>query len=107
MLPEILFQVLQHHFEGFEDIDVQGADLAVRIHLDQDDALAFGAILLQLGAGDGFAAGLISSLLDKADIIEAIRTANGVGAMQLLNPGDNEGLPTREQLEEFMAGHGK
>ena len=36
-------------------MDNLGADLAVRIHLDQDDALAFGAILLQLGAGDGFA----------------------------------------------------
>ena len=34
-------------------MDNLGADLAVRIHLDQDDALAFGAILLQFGAGNG------------------------------------------------------
>ena len=30
-------------------------DLSVLIHLDQDKTLTFGAILLQLGAGDGFA----------------------------------------------------
>ena len=32
-----------------------GNDLTVWVHLDQDKALTFGAILLQLGAGDGFA----------------------------------------------------
>lgn len=56
-----------------------------------------------VGAGDGFAAGLIGSLLDGKDYPQAIRRANGVGAMQLLNPGDNEGLPTEEELQAFMA----
>ena len=33
MLPEILLQELQHHFEGLEDIDVEGTDHSVRAGL--------------------------------------------------------------------------
>ena len=36
-------------------LDNLGADFAIGIHLDQDDILAFGAILLQLRSWDGFA----------------------------------------------------
>lgn len=55
-----------------------------------------------VGAGDGFAVGLISGLLEELPIEDAVRRGNAIGAMQVTVPGDNEGLPTRKQLAEFF-----
>lgn len=55
-----------------------------------------------VGAGDGFAVGLISGLLDGLPTAEAVRRGNAIGALAVTVPGDMEGLPTREQLEAFM-----
>ncbi len=54
-----------------------------------------------VGAGDGFAAGYLSSRLNGFNIQEAGDYANGVGAMATLVRGDSEGFPTREQLLAF------
>lgn len=55
-----------------------------------------------VGAGDGFAAGIISALLEGLPLKEALRRGNAVGARQITFRGDNEGLPTREELEAFL-----
>lgn len=55
-----------------------------------------------VGAGDGFAVGFISGLLEGKPIHECVSRANAIGAMQVMVEGDNEGLPTREKLERFM-----
>jgi 2-dehydro-3-deoxygluconokinase len=55
-----------------------------------------------VGAGDGFAVGFVSGLLEKLPIEEAILRGNAIGAMQVTVPGDNEGLPTRSKLEDFL-----
>lgn len=54
-----------------------------------------------VGAGDGFAAGYLSSRLKGLSIQEAGDFANGVGAMATLVKGDNEGFPTYQQLLSF------
>ena len=54
-----------------------------------------------VGAGDGFAAGYLSSRLKGLTIQEAGDFANGVGAMATLVKGDNEGFPTYQQLLSF------
>ncbi|MFX0560479.1 sugar kinase [Tepidibacillus infernus] len=54
-----------------------------------------------VGAGDGFAAGFISGLLDGLDLFEAVRRGNAVGAFVVMVNGDVEGLPEREELEEL------
>ncbi|MEY8437838.1 sugar kinase [Atopobiaceae bacterium 24-176] len=56
-----------------------------------------------VGAGDGFAAGVISALLEKKGVEEAVSRGCAIGAIQLTSRGDNEGLPTRAELEAFMA----
>ena len=56
-----------------------------------------------VGAGDGFAAGLLSGLLDGLTIPAAIDRANRIGSMMTMVRGDCVGLPTREQLENFQA----
>lgn len=57
-----------------------------------------------VGAGDGFAVGIISGLADGLSLRETVTRANAIGAMQVMTPGDNDGLPNREKLEEFLRG---
>ena len=46
--------------------------------------------------------GTISALLEGEDLRGAVRRGAAVGALAVMSPGDNEGLPTREELERFM-----
>ncbi len=55
-----------------------------------------------VGAGDGFATGVVSGILDNCHIIEICKRGCGIGAIQVTNKSDNEGLPTREELFKFM-----
>lgn len=55
-----------------------------------------------VGAGDGFAAGVISGILEGLSLKESARRGTAIGAIQVMSAGDNEGLPTRKKLEEFM-----
>ncbi|MNY72227.1 2-dehydro-3-deoxygluconokinase [compost metagenome] len=55
-----------------------------------------------VGAGDGFAVGMISALLENHSVAEAVQRANWVGSRAVQSRGDMEGLPTRtEMLAEF------
>ncbi|QHM92892.1 sugar kinase [Kosakonia sacchari] len=51
-----------------------------------------------VGAGDGFAVGVISALLEGKTLPEAVRRGNAIGALAIQVPGDSEGLPTRAEL---------
>lgn len=55
-----------------------------------------------VGAGDGFAAGVLSGILDGISIKESVTRGNAIGAIQVMHRGDNEGLPTIEQLNQFI-----
>ncbi|SER90639.1 2-dehydro-3-deoxygluconokinase [Gracilibacillus ureilyticus] len=55
-----------------------------------------------VGAGDGFAAGFISGLLDGLELKEAVKRGNAVGAMVTMVNGDVEGLPEKEEIERFI-----
>lgn len=57
-----------------------------------------------VGAGDGFAVGTVSALLEGLSLSEAARRGAAIGALAVMSPGDNEGLPDREKLERFMEG---
>ncbi len=53
-----------------------------------------------VGAGDGFAVGVISGLLEGLTIEDAVRRGCWIGARAVQVLGDTEGLPTRAQLAE-------
>ncbi|MEO6321248.1 MAG: PfkB family carbohydrate kinase, partial [Polaromonas sp.] len=53
-----------------------------------------------VGAGDGFAVGVISALLDGLGVAEAVRRGAWIGARAVQVLGDSEGLPTRAELIE-------
>ncbi len=55
-----------------------------------------------IGAGDGFAAGVISGLVEGCSVREAVERGNAVGAFVVQMNGDVEGLPTGKQLDQFM-----
>lgn len=55
-----------------------------------------------VGAGDGFAAGFLSGILNGESLEESSKLANAVGAMATLVRGDMEGFPTRSQVNQFM-----
>jgi len=55
-----------------------------------------------IGAGDAFAAGIITGLLREMSIKEAVELANLVGALCITVKGDIEGLPTWEQVEVYQ-----
>lgn len=58
-----------------------------------------------VGCGDGFAAGVLSALLEGKDLAEAAERGCALGAMQTQHESDNEGLPTPSDLEAFLASH--
>lgn len=55
-----------------------------------------------VGAGDGFAAGVITATLEGLDAKHLLERANAVGAIQVTSISDSDGLPTREQLAQFI-----
>jgi 2-dehydro-3-deoxygluconokinase len=56
-----------------------------------------------VGAGDGFAVGVISALLEGLPLSTAAMRGNAIGARVIRYRGDCEGLPDRAQLEETLA----
>ena len=51
-----------------------------------------------VGAGDGFAVGLISALLEGRTLVQAVERGAWIGARAVEALGDTEGLPTRTAL---------
>lgn len=58
-----------------------------------------------VGAGDGFAAGFISGLMDELDLKSSVVRACAVGAFAVQSAGDSDGYPTREVLDGFLESH--
>ncbi|WP_438447291.1 sugar kinase [Gorillibacterium sp. sgz5001074] len=56
-----------------------------------------------VGAGDGFAVGVVSGILEGLPLEEAVRRGTAIGALAVMAPGDNDGLPDREGLAAFLA----
>ena len=90
----------------------RGAKLAVvklgreGAYFDSDSATGYVAgfpvskVVDTVGAGDGFAVGVISALLDGLSVPAAVTRGAWIGARAVQVLGDSEGLPTRAQLNE-------
>ena len=60
------------------------------------------AVVDEVGAGDGFAAGFVSAYLRGAAVDEALRHGNLVGAAAVTVADDVSGYPTQAQLEAWL-----
>ncbi|WLS78959.1 sugar kinase [Erwinia pyri] len=67
----------------------------------QVEAIKTDNVVDTVGAGDGFAVGVISALLEGKTLPEAIRRGNKIGSLAIQVIGDSEGLPTRAELGDF------
>ena len=55
-----------------------------------------------VGAGDAFAAGVVTGLLENLPLDEAVARGNAMGAIIISSKGDNDNLPDRETLFAFQ-----
>jgi dehydrogluconokinase len=63
------------------------------------DALPVARVVDTVGAGDAFAVGLISALLNDRPLPAAVKRAHWMGACAVQARGDSDGLPTYEQWQ--------
>lgn len=84
----------------------QGAYYKSRVECGIAPTFRADSVVDTTGAGDGFAAGLISGICEEIPLGEAVFRANAVGSMQIQKSGDNAGLPTLSELREYMLSHG-
>lgn len=72
----------------------------------QDEGIADGfkvrEVVDTVGAGDGFAVGVVSGLLEGLSLKESVLRGNAIGALAVQSLGDSDGYPTRHQLNEFI-----
>lgn len=59
-----------------------------------------------VGAGDGFAMGVLTALLEHKSLKSAVMRGNAVGALQVQTYGDNDGYPTPAELQAFYQREG-
>lgn len=55
-----------------------------------------------VGAGDGFAVGVISGLMENLPMLKILERASAIGAIQVSHISDNENLPNKQQLKRFI-----
>ncbi|MEZ3501538.1 sugar kinase [Pantoea sp. KPR_PJ] len=67
----------------------------------QVEAIRVENVVDTVGAGDGFAVGVISALLEGKTLPQAIKRGNRIGSLAIQVIGDSEGLPTRSELGDF------
>jgi sugar/nucleoside kinase (ribokinase family) len=80
----------------------KGAYFQTQTEKEYVDGFPVQQIVDPVGAGDGFAAGIISGLLREEPLETVVRRANAIGAMVVSMNGDVEGLPSFESVERFM-----
>ena len=79
-----------------------GPEGAYYAHRDGASGIAPGLrverVVDTVGAGDGFAVGVVSGLLEGLTLTQAAARGNAIGARVVQFPGDADGLPTRREL---------
>ncbi len=79
----------------------EGAYYATATERGQVPGVKVARVVDTVGAGDGFAAGVVSGLLEGLSLEAAAARGNAIGARVVQFPGDCDGLPTRAELEAF------
>jgi sugar/nucleoside kinase (ribokinase family) len=80
----------------------QGAYFASATGSGRAPGLPVRSVVDTVGAGDGFAVGVISALLEDLPLHAAAARGNAIGARVVQFRGDCEGLPNRTQLAEAL-----
>ena len=81
-------------------LGAEGAYYATAQEAAYVQGFAVDQVVDTVGAGDGFAVGVISGMLEGLSVQNAVRRGAWIGARAVQVLGDTEGLPTRAQLVE-------
>jgi sugar/nucleoside kinase (ribokinase family) len=91
---------------GVQQVAVKNGGLGAELFTASGERFRLAAFSVDtvdtVGAGDGFAAGLISGGLDGLSPEAALERAVAVGALATTSKGDSDGLPTRAELDAFL-----
>ncbi len=79
-------------------LGTQGAYWATQDAAGRVPAFSVAQVVDTVGAGDGFAVGVISALLEGRSVEQAARRGAWIGAQAVQVRGDTEGLPTAQAL---------
>jgi len=55
-----------------------------------------------VGAGDGFAVGVISGLIEGLPVKDMVLRGNAIGSLAVQAPGDHDGYPSKTQLLQYI-----
>jgi len=96
---------------GVKTVITKLGEKGVYVKTEQESYLVEGfpvkKVVDTVGAGDGFAVGVISGRLEGLPLKDCVRRGNAIGAIQVQHVSDNEGLPTRSELEAFISSGGE
>jgi 2-dehydro-3-deoxygluconokinase len=81
-------------------LGAQGAYYSADDEQGYVDGCPVDKVIDTVGAGDGFAVGVITALLEGLPVRKAVERGAWIGARAVQVLGDTEGLPTRAQLDE-------
>ncbi|MDI2595524.1 sugar kinase [Pseudomonas sp. 681] len=88
--------------QGVEAVAIKlgphGAYYRTQLHQGFVPGFAVQTVVDTVGAGDGFAVGMISALLENHCFAEAVQRGNWIGSRAVQSRGDMEGLPTRLEM---------
>lgn len=62
-------------------------------------------VLDTTGAGDAFNGGLVTALSEGKDLFAAAKFANALAAVSVQRMGTTNSMPTREEIDAFIAAH--
>ncbi|MCG6794166.1 sugar kinase [Geobacillus sp. YHL] len=83
-------------------LGANGAHYFTNAHHEYVPGFPVERVIDPVGAGDGFAAGLLSGLLEGLRLTEAVQRANAVGALVTMVEGDADGMPERDDVERLI-----
>lgn len=68
----------------------------------QVDSFTVSRVVDPIGAGDGFAAGVLAGLLEQKSLAESVKIGAAVGSLVVQSKGDVEGMPTRMEVDAIL-----
>lgn len=86
-------------------VGAKGVLVADKENMEFVNGFVIDKVVDTVGAGDGFVAGVISAMAEGLPMKECAKRGAAIGAIQVTHKSDNEGLPTKSELQTFMETH--
>lgn len=85
-------------------LGAQGSWLAQKDSRIRMEAFPVNRVIDPVGAGDAYASGFLTGVLEGGSLMECGKLASAMGALAVTGAGDFECLPCRSELDDFISG---